>query len=107
MQASVYKVVDVVTVRCGLVSAGWAMRVVRAFRSRGAVRRVRGTDREDVLVNMIPVHVVHMTIMNIVNVTIMEDRSVATGGSVLMVGVLLVTSGHRFLFLVVGDEPED
>jgi hypothetical protein len=59
---------------------------------------------------MIPVHVVQMTLMKIVNVTIMEDRSVATRGSVLMgvvEMVLLVTSGHRFLFLVVGDEAED
>ena len=74
------------------------------------MRRVRGTDREDVLVNMIPVHVVQMTLMKIVNVTIMEDRSVATRGSVLMgvvEMVLLVTSGHGFLFLVVGDEAED
>jgi hypothetical protein len=74
------------------------------------VRRVRGTDREDVLVNMIPVHVVQMTLMKIVNVTIMEDRSVATRGSVLMgvvEMVLLATSGHGFLFLVVGDEAED
>jgi uncharacterized membrane protein len=74
------------------------------------VRRVRGIDRENVLVNMIPMHVVQMTIMKIVNVTFMDDHSVATDGSVLMgmLGmVLLVTSGHRFLFLVVGDEAED
>jgi hypothetical protein len=59
---------------------------------------------------MIPVHVVQMALMNIINVTIMEDRSVAAGRSVLMGMVrmvLLVTSGHRFLFLVVGDEAED
>jgi hypothetical protein len=56
---------------------------------------------------MIPVHVVQMAVMNIVKVTVMEDRSVATGRSVLMGMVrmvLLVTSGHRFLFLIVGDE---
>jgi hypothetical protein len=50
-----------------------------------------------VLVNMICVHVVQMTIMKIVNVTVVKDRGVATGGSVLMgmVGMmLLVTSGH-------------
>jgi hypothetical protein len=47
---------------------------------------------------MVVVQVVQMAIMNIVNVTIMDDRSVATGRSVLMgmVGmVLLVTSSHR------------
>ena len=58
MQTSVYKIVEVVTVRYGFVSAVRAMHVIRAFGSRGAVHRVRGTDREDVLVNVIPVHVV-------------------------------------------------
>jgi hypothetical protein len=43
MQTPVYKVVDVITVRYGLVSTVRAMGVVRAFGSRGAVRRVRGT----------------------------------------------------------------
>jgi hypothetical protein len=62
------------------------------------------------LVNMIPMHVVEMAVMNIVHVTIMADRSVATGGSVLMgmVGMLFfVASGHRFLFLVVCAEAAD
>ena len=64
---------------------------------------VRRADREDMFVNMIPVHVVQMTVMNIVNVAIMTDRRMAAGRSVLMgmVGmVLLGTGGHRFLFLV-------
>jgi hypothetical protein len=59
---------------------------------------------------MVLAHVVQMTIMNVVNVTIVDDRSVATGGSVLMgmVGrVLLVTSDHRSLFLVVSNKAED
>ena len=34
-------------------------------------------DREDMLVNMIPMHVMEMAVMNIVNVTIVADRSVA------------------------------
>jgi hypothetical protein len=56
------------------------------------------------LVNMIPMHVVQMAVMNIVDVTIMADRGVAAGRSVLMgmVGMLFfVTSGHRLLFLIV------
>jgi hypothetical protein len=32
-----------------------------------------------VFINMIPVHVVQMAVMNIVKVTVMEDRSVVTG----------------------------
>jgi hypothetical protein len=61
------------------------------------VRRVRGIDREDMLVNMISMHVMEMAVMNIVNVTIVADRSVAAARSVLMgmVGmVLFVASGH-------------
>jgi hypothetical protein len=97
MQASVYKVVDVVTVRYGLVSAIRAMRVIWALGSRSALRRIRGIDREDMLVNMIPMHVMEMAVMNIVDVAIMADRRMAAGRSVLMgmVGmVLLGTGGH-------------
>jgi hypothetical protein len=49
------------------------------------------------LVNMIPMHVVQVAVMNIVDVTIMADRRVATGRSVPMgmVGmVFFVASGH-------------
>lgn len=110
MQASLDQVVDVVTVRYGLVAAVRAVHVICAPGSRGAVRRVRGTDSEDVLINMVPMHVMQMAVMNIVNVSIMEHRSMTTGRSVSMgmVGmVLLGTSGHRFLFLGVGDAVED
>jgi hypothetical protein len=61
------------------------------------LRWIRAIDRQDMLVNMIPMHVVQMAVMNIVDVTIMADRSVAAGRSVLMgmVGMLFfVTSGH-------------
>jgi hypothetical protein len=74
------------------------------------VHRVRGADRDDMLVNMIPVHVMQMAVMNIVNMAIMADRLMTAGRSVLMgmVGmVLLGTGGHRFLFLVVYDETEN
>jgi hypothetical protein len=53
---------------------------------------------------MVPMHVVQMAIMNIVDVTIMADRGVSAGRSVLMgmVGMLFfVTSGHRLLFFIV------
>jgi hypothetical protein len=110
MQASVYKIVDVVAVRYGLVSAVGAVRVIRALGSRGALRRVRAIDREDMLVNMIPMRVVEMAVMNIVNVTIVADRSVAAARSVLMrmVGmVLFVAGGHWLLFLVICEQVRD
>jgi hypothetical protein len=103
MQVSVYKVVDVVTVRYSFVTAVRAMRV-RALGSRSVLRWIRGIDRQDMLVNMIPMHVVQMAVMNIVDVTIMADRSVAAGRSVLvgMVGmVFFVASSHRLLSLIV------
>jgi hypothetical protein len=73
------------------------------------VHRVLRADRDDMFVNMIPVHAVQMTVMKIVNVAIMADRRMAAGRSMLMgmVGmVLLGTGGHRFLFLVVCDKTE-
>jgi hypothetical protein len=97
MQASVYKVVDVVTVRYSFVPTVRAVRV-RALGSRSVLSWIRSVDRQDMLVNMIPMHVVQMAVMNIVDVTIMADRSVAAGRSVLvgMVGMLLfAASGHR------------
>jgi hypothetical protein len=58
---------------------------------------VRHADREDMFVNMIPVHVVQMAVMNIVNVAIMTDRRMAAGRSVLMgmVGMVLLGSSSR------------
>jgi hypothetical protein len=50
-------------------------------------------------------HVVQMAVMNIVDLPMMADRSVATGRSVLMgmVGMLFfVASGHRFLCCLRG-----
>jgi hypothetical protein len=61
------------------------------------VRRVRGIDRKDMLVNMVSVHMVEMAVMNIVDVTIVADRNVAAARSVLMgmvAMVFFVASGH-------------
>jgi hypothetical protein len=101
MQVSVYNVVHMVTMRYGLVSAVRAMRV-GALGSRSVLRWIRGIDRQDMLVSMIPMHMVQMAVMNIVDVTIMADRSVAAGRSMLMgmVGMLFfVAGGHRLRFL--------
>jgi hypothetical protein len=109
MQVSVYKVVDVVTVRYSFVTAVRAMRV-RALGSRSVLRRIRSIDRQGMLVNMIPMHVVQMAVMHIVHVTIMADRSVPAGRSVLVgvVGMLFfAASGHLLLFLIVRWEAED
>jgi hypothetical protein len=40
------------------------------------VHGVRGADRDDVLVNMIPVHAVQMAVMKIVNVAVMANSRV-------------------------------
>jgi hypothetical protein len=61
------------------------------------VRRVRGIDRKDMLVNMVSVHVVEMAVMNIVDVAIVADRNMVAARSVLMgmgAMVFFVASGH-------------
>jgi hypothetical protein len=68
--------------------------------SRRALRRIRGIDREDMLVNMIPMHVVEMAVMYIVDVTIVADRSVAAVRSALMGMVGMTLSLQRRLISI-------
>jgi hypothetical protein len=66
------------------------------------VHGVRGADRDDVLVNMIPVHVVQMAVMKIVNVAVMANSRVPAVRAMLvdMVGMVpLGAGGHEILLL--------
>jgi hypothetical protein len=99
MQPCVHQVIDVIAMRYGFVPAGRPMDVTRALDLRRAVHRVRGTDPNDMFVDMIRMHVVQMTVMEIVNVAIMADRRMSAVRAMLMrmVGMsLLGTGGHVF-----------
>src|ERR1700730_18593854 len=81
------------------MAATWAM-IVGAPRLRGALHRVAGGLRNDVLVNMIPMYVMQMTVMQIIDMTIMANRRMPAVGAML-VGmvwmVLLGAGGHGFI----------
>src|SRR5258708_7780885 len=105
MQSSAHEVIDVITVGHGCVLAGRAM-LVRAARLRRALHGVGGIDRDDVLVDMILVHVVEMPVMQIIDVALMAHRRMPTVGTMLvgMVGMVLLGAGSHgvFSFFVCG-----
>jgi hypothetical protein len=103
VQVSVHQIVDMVAVRDRLVSAAGAMLMGALYirRAAGGIGRV---DSDDMLVDVIAMHVVQMAVMQVVDVPVMADSDVTAAWAVLMgvVGmVLLVASGHGALLLWV------
>lgn len=102
MQPSVHDIVGMVAMRHGVMSAGRAMGVICAAGAARAMRGVGCADPDDMLVDMIGVHVVEVTIMEIVDMALMANRSMAAFWPVLvrMVGMVrLGAGGHGFLLL--------
>jgi hypothetical protein len=96
MQSAVYKIVDMVTMRHCFMSAVWTVGV-RAVDLRGALQGICCADRDDMFIHVIPVHVVEMTIVQIVYMTVVANRSVSAVRAMLMsvVGVVFLgTCGH-------------
>ena len=96
MQSAVYKIVDMVTMRHRFMSAVWTVRV-RAVDLRRALQGICCADRDEMFIHVIPVHVVEMTIVQIVHVTIVANRSVSAVRAMLVsvVGVVFLgTCGH-------------
>ena len=101
VQASVHEIVDMITVRHGFVSAVPAM-LVRAASLRSAGHRVCRADRNDMLVNMVTVHMVQMAIVQIIDMAVMANRRMPTARAMRMdvIGmVLLGAGGHGYLLL--------
>jgi hypothetical protein len=104
VQSSIHQVIDVVAMGHGLVAAARPMGVGAA--RMGTARGVARADRDHMLIDMITVHVMEMTVMEVIDVSVMTDRRVSTVRtvSVGMVGMMrLSASGHR-AFLFVGRE---
>jgi hypothetical protein len=96
MQSAVYKIVDMVTMRHRFMSAVWTVRV-RAVDLRRALRGICCADRDEMFIDVIPVHVVEMTIVQIVHMTLVANRSVSAVRAMLVsvVGVVFLgTCGH-------------
>ena len=97
MQPSVHEVIDVITVRHAFVSAAQPMRV-RAPGVGRAARRIGVADLNNMFVDMIPMHVVQMTIVEVIDMALMAHSRVSTLRTMLM-GVIrmmpLVAEGHE------------
>jgi hypothetical protein len=97
VQPSIHKVIDMIPVGYAFVSAGWVVRM-RTACLWGTTLGIGGTNFDDMLINMILVHMMKVTIMGIIDVVLMAYCCMSTIRTVLvsMVRVLLlITSGHR------------
>ena len=106
MQASVDKIVNMLAMRNRLVSAARSMRVAGAANFRGATQGIRFTDRYDMLINVIVMHMVQVAVMEIVDVTVVPNRRVPTARAVSMVVIRVLLCGtvrHCCSSLVVCD----
>jgi len=98
MQSPVHEVIDVIAVRHGFVSAARPM-PMRASGLRCTPQGIGVADLNNVFVDMILMHVMQMTIVEVIDVTIMTHSRVSTTRTMLM-GVirvmLLGAHGHEF-----------
>ena len=96
MQPPVHQVVDVVSVRDGLVAAAGAVRVSGvAVGLIGVTLWMLGVDVDHVLVDVVAVRVVEMTIVQEVDVVVVANRRVATAVAMQMGVVAFVNRvGH-------------
>jgi hypothetical protein len=103
VQMAIHKVVHMVTVRHGFVTAPWSMTmigfVLAALVLRRAAIRIPVIDLYHVFIHVIPVRVVQMPVMKIVRVTRMFDGSVPAVGAVdMVVSLMYVAVAHCYSF---------
>ncbi|HMJ30599.1 MAG TPA: hypothetical protein VK512_17965 [Xanthobacteraceae bacterium] len=99
MKLPVHEIVDVIAMRDGFVPAVRAV-LVRAMGFRRATRWVLCGDGDDMLVNVILMHVVKVAIMKIVHMALMPDCGVAAARAVLMrvIEMMFLGTCHIFPF---------
>jgi hypothetical protein len=95
VQPAVYEIVNMVAMRDGFVTAVWAV-LMSAVVFRRAARGICRVDRDDMLVDVVLVHVMKVTIVKIVHVVSMPDRGVAAVRAMPMgvVGMVFLVAGH-------------
>lgn len=102
MKVALDEIIDVVTMRHRFMAAAAPVlmsgRMPAAAMLRGAGVRMRIVHRDRVLIDVIVVHVMEMSVVQVVDMVAMADGGVAAIGPVLvrMVGVLgIATASHR------------
>ena len=102
MQVPGDKVVDVIAVRDGLVSAARAVDMALGVTSAAVRRRARGrigrADLEDALVDVAIVPVVEVAIVEVVDVVAMADGEVAAVSAVDVIVIRMGGVAHDFFF---------
>jgi hypothetical protein len=98
MQPAIHDIIHVIAVRDCFVPAIRPV-LVRALGFRCATLRILGTDRDGMFVDMVLMHVVKMTVVNIVHMAVVPDRCVAAAGAMLMrmIEVMLLVASHDCL----------
>jgi hypothetical protein len=85
VQPSSDEVIDVIAVRNRLVTAAVAMAVRRVAVDRvGMTGRMRLIDANGMLVDVVAMRVVHMSVVQVVDVIVVLDRGVPAIGAVLV-----------------------
>jgi hypothetical protein len=99
MQMTVNEVIGVIAVRDCLMAASWPMNMASfmpaAIMSARAPVRVLARNLDPVLLDLIATHVVKMTIVEVVNVTLMAHRSMAATRAVTVWMVLMFLRGSH------------
>src|SRR5260370_23198156 len=89
MQMAGHEIVDVTAVRHRFVAAGRAVDVVLGMGAAGVLRRAAGrvapADGQLVLLDLAPRGVMQMAVVDVIDMAIVLDGSVAAAGPVLMV----------------------
>ena len=103
MQVAIDQIVDVITVGHGFMTALSAMLVTSFMTFAGMLRcagsRVSATIGDTMTIYVIAVHVMHMTIMQIIYVTIMLDGFMTTICTMLMIVCFMFGSATHFSIL--------
>jgi hypothetical protein len=94
MQPAVHKVVDVITVRHLFVSAARTMRM-RALGLGRAAHGVGIANVDNMFVDMISMHVMQMTVVQIIEVAVMAYSRVSTVGTMLVCVIRMMPFGAR------------
>jgi len=87
MQVAVHEVIDMIAVRDRLVAAAEAVDVrgVVARAGRSVTVGIRGADFDDVLIDMTPMRMMQMPVVQIVDMPVVFDGGVAAAGAVFVV----------------------
>jgi hypothetical protein len=102
MQSTVHKVIDVITVRYGFVSAARTMRVRAPVLGRAA-QGVGIANLDHMFVDMISMHVMQMTIVQIIYMAVMAHSRVSTARTMLMCVIRMMplgAGGHGLLIFL-------